>query len=37
MDPTAIDADSKPIVSYLVGGRNAEYGAEFMGEVANCL
>ena len=34
---TAIDADSKLIVSYLVGGRDAGYGAEFMSDVAQRL
>jgi IS1 family transposase len=31
---TAMDADSKLIVSYLVGGRDAEYANEFMHDVA---
>ncbi|MFC4292334.1 IS1 family transposase [Sphingorhabdus arenilitoris] len=30
---TAIDADSKLIVSYLVGGRDAEYAMEFMDDL----
>jgi IS1 family transposase len=34
---TAIDADSKLIVSYLVGGRDAEYATEFMQDVASRL
>ena len=34
---TALDADSKLIVSYLVGGRSAEYAAEFMEDVASRL
>jgi IS1 family transposase len=34
---TAIDADSKLIVSCLVGGRDAEYATEFMKDVANRL
>ena len=34
---TAIDADSKLIVSYLVGGRDAGYVAEFMSDVAQRL
>ena len=34
---TAIDADSKLIVSYLVGGRDAGYAAEFMADVAQRL
>lgn len=34
---TAIDADSKLIVSYLVGGRDAEYATEFMKDVASRL
>ena len=34
---TAIDADSKMIVSYLVGGRDSEYAKEFMGDVASRL
>ncbi len=31
---TAIDADSKLIVSYLVGGRDAEYAMWFMDDLA---
>ncbi len=31
---TALDADSKLIVSYLIGGRDAEYANEFMQDVA---
>jgi IS1 family transposase len=31
---TAIDADSKLIISYLVGGRDGRYAAEFMDDVA---
>ena len=31
---TAIDADSKLIVSYLVGGRDSEYALEFMDDLA---
>jgi len=31
---TAIDADSKLIVSYLVGGSDAEYAMEFMDDLA---
>lgn len=31
---TALDADSKLIVSYLVGGRDSEYAMEFMDDVA---
>ena len=31
---TALDADSKLIVSWLVGGRDAEYANEFMQDVA---
>lgn len=31
---TAIDADSKLIVSYLIGGRHAEAAHDFMGDVA---
>ncbi len=31
---TALDADSKLIVSYLVGGRDADYANEFMQDVA---
>jgi IS1 family transposase len=34
---TAIDADTKLIVSYLVGGRDAGYAHEFMQDVAGCL
>jgi IS1 family transposase len=34
---TAIDADSKLIISYLVGGRDADYGRAFMGDVAERL
>ena len=34
---TAIDADSKLIVSYLVGGRDGGYAAEFMEDVASRL
>ena len=34
---TAIDADSKLIVSYLVGGRDADCGKEFMNDVASRL
>lgn len=34
---TALDADSKLIVSYLVGGRDAGYAHEFMQDVANRL
>ena len=34
---TAIDADSKLIVSYLVGGRDSGYAAEFMTDVAQRL
>ena len=34
---TAIDADSKLIVSYLVGGRDGGYAAEFMEDVAQRL
>ena len=34
---TALDADSKLIVSWLVGGRDAEYANEFMQDVANRL
>ena len=33
----AIDADSKLIISYLVGGRDAEYAIEFMDDVASLL
>lgn len=31
---TALDADSKMIISYLVGGRDGRYAAEFMDDVA---
>lgn len=31
---TAIDADSKLIISYMVGGRDADYASEFMHDVA---
>jgi len=34
---TALDADSKLIVSYLVGGRDSEYANEFMDDVAKRL
>jgi IS1 family transposase len=34
---TAIDADSKLMVSYLVGGRDAGYATEFMQDVADRL
>ena len=34
---TALDANSKLIVSYLVGGRNSEYANEFMDDVAKRL
>lgn len=34
---TAIDADTKLIISYLVGGRDSGYAAEFMGDVADRL
>ena len=34
---TALDADTKLIVSYLVGGRDAEYANEFMQDVAGRL
>ncbi len=34
---TALDADSKLIVSYLVGGRDAGYAQEFMQDVASRL
>ncbi len=34
---TALDADSKLIVSYLVGGRDADYAHEFMQDVAGRL
>jgi IS1 family transposase len=32
---TAIDADSKMIISYLVGGRDAEYAVEFIQDLAD--
>jgi IS1 family transposase len=32
---TALDADSKLIISYLVGGRDAEYAVEFIQDLAN--
>ena len=32
---TAIDADSKLIISYLVGGRDAEYAVEFIQDLAD--
>ena len=32
---TAVDADTKLIVSYLVGGRSAEWAKEFMDDVAD--
>lgn len=32
---TALDADSKLIISYLVGGRSAEWAGEFMQDVAD--
>jgi len=32
---TALDADSKLIISYLVGGRDAEWAGEFMRDVAD--
>jgi IS1 family transposase len=32
---TALDADSKLIISYLVGGRDAEWAGEFMQDVAD--
>lgn len=32
---TALDSDSKLIVSWLVGGRDAEYASEFMQDVAD--
>lgn len=32
---TALDADTKLIVSYLIGGRDAEYANEFMQDVAS--
>jgi IS1 family transposase len=34
---TALDADSKLIVSYLVGGRDAEYADAFMGDLVGRL
>lgn len=34
---TALDADSKLIISYLVGGRDAEYANAFMADVAERL
>ncbi len=34
---TAIEADTKLIVSYLVGGRDSEYASEFMDDVADRL
>jgi len=34
---TALDADSKLIVSYLVGGRDSEYAIEFMDDVVKRL
>jgi hypothetical protein len=34
---TAIDADSKLIVSYLVGGRDAECASEFVHDLRSCL
>lgn len=34
---TALDADSKLIVSYLVGGRDGDYAKEFMDDVAERL
>ncbi|MCJ2131306.1 IS1 family transposase [Methylobacterium sp. E-045] len=34
---TALDADSKLIVSYLVGGRDTEYADAFMGDLAGRL
>ena len=34
---TALDADSKLIVSYLVGGRDGQYAMEFMDDVAKRL
>ena len=34
---TAIDADSKLIISYLIGGRDSEYALEFMQDVSNRL
>jgi IS1 family transposase len=34
---TAIDADSKMILSYLIGGRDAEYGLAFMDDLRSRL
>ena len=34
---TALDADSKMILSYLVGGRDSEYAIEFMDDLASRL
>src|ERR1019366_2022546 len=34
---TALDADTKLMVSWLVGGRDAGFAAAFMGNVARCL
>ena len=34
---TAIDADTKLVISYLVGGRDAGYASEFMDDVASRL
>jgi IS1 family transposase len=34
---TALDADSKLIISWLLGGRDADYAAEFMQDVAHRL
>jgi IS1 family transposase len=34
---TALDSDSKLIISYLVGGRDSEYAAEFMDDLASRL
>lgn len=34
---TAIDSDSKLIVSYMVGGRDAEYANEFMNDLRDRL
>jgi IS1 family transposase len=34
---TAIDADSKLVISYLIGGRDAGYAHEFMNDVASRL
>jgi len=36
-DRTAIDADSKLIVSYLIGGRDADAASDFMHDVADRL